>query len=316
MYISDKNALEYASRIILVLVPLLSSLFDIWSWAVEILILLAVFAHYRRSGLRLTGILLAIGYLAAVVPLGADALVSIGFSPWAGIVFLGLKEKKLRIVHCMFWGLIFVALVNALPVIPVVHAAMQPEAFQSTIHNMLDFYQQAGVLPALEKNGITSADFEKLLEKSLPAYYKVLPGISGIIGMLELGIAYLIYRLPLKKIQKTTPYWLWQLPWYAVWVAIVGLAGYLGGDYLGAVWLATAGLNVMVMTAGVLLVTGFCCLAFFLKHPKTPRLLLIVLIFVGAYFPFILLLGLVTIGLFDLVFNFRKIPEKNEEGRP
>jgi hypothetical protein len=93
MYISDKDALQYASRMILILVPFLSSLFGAWSWMIELLILFSIFIHSRGSGLRLTVLFMAAGYLSAIIPAGGQSLSQIGFAPWAGILYLGLKEK-------------------------------------------------------------------------------------------------------------------------------------------------------------------------------------------------------------------------------
>ncbi|NLI92901.1 MAG: DUF2232 domain-containing protein [Peptococcaceae bacterium] len=314
MYISDRNALQYASRMILVLVPFFSSWFNTWSWIVEILLLFAIFIHCRGSGVRLTAMLLAIGYLAAFIPAGGEILARIGFTPWAGIVFLGLKNRGMSTSHSMFWGLALVALFSALPAAPVVQVALQPKALEVAIREVLDFYQQQGFLSSLEKQGMSPAEFEGVLRLAVPIYYKLLPAIAGIIGMLEFGIAYWTYSYSLKRVQRNTPFYLWQLPWYAVWVAIIGLAAYLGGGYLGKSIIEIAGLNIMAMTAPVSMIMGFSCVSYFLKHPKMPRVFAIALIFAVAFFPFIVLAGLVMTGLFDLVFNFRKIPEKIEGG--
>ena len=54
MYISDKNAIQYTSRVVLLVVPFFSSLFLSWSWIIEILVIFALFIHVGRWGLRLT----------------------------------------------------------------------------------------------------------------------------------------------------------------------------------------------------------------------------------------------------------------------
>ncbi|RNC28936.1 MAG: hypothetical protein AWM53_01127 [Candidatus Dichloromethanomonas elyunquensis] len=315
MYMSDRNALQYASRIILVLVPFFSSLFSTWSWIVEMLLLFAIFVHAQGSGLRLTRILLFAGYLAAIVPVGGDFLGRVGFAPWAGILYIELKDRRFNTSQSMFWSLVFIALISALPVIQVVQAALQPKVLQDTIRQVIDYSQQQDILATLEKQGMTSSDLEGFLNSTLPVYYQLLPAIAGIIGMLEFGFSYFIFRYGFKNEQSITPFLLWHLPWYAVWVAIIGLAAYLGGDYLGKGAIEITGLNLIVMMAAICFILGFSCTAFFVRHPKMPRLLAIVLIFAGVFFPFFVLLGLVIIGLFDLVFDFRRIPEKIEEGK-
>jgi len=314
MYISDKDALQYASRLILIFVPLFSSLFDTWSWIVEILLLFAVFIHNRGSGLRLTGLLLLGAYLAAFIPAGGNIL-QIGFSPWAAILFLTLKEKGLTTSQSMLWGLLLAAILGALPVIPVVKMVTQPEYIQEKVQAALDFYKQQGTLTALEKQGMSTVEFEGYLNKVMPTYYKLMPGIAGIMGMLELGFAYFIYRVSLKKEQPVPPFSLWHFPWYAVWGIIVGIAIYLGGGYLGIASLEIIGLNIMLMMAVLSLLIGLSCLSFYIKHPKRPKVMILMLIFIGVFFPSYVLMGLILIGFFDMVINFRRIPEKIVGGK-
>jgi len=315
MYISDKDALQYASRMILILVPFLSSLFGAWSWMIELLILFSIFIHSRGSGLRLTVLFMAAGYLSAIIPAGGQSLSQIGFAPWAGILYLGLKEKGLGTAQCMFWALMLAALVSALPVIPGVKTALQPENLQEKMNSALAFYEQQGTLAALEKQGMTSAEFEGYLKKALPVYYMLMPAMAGIIGMLELGLAFLAYRFAIRKIQKTTPFLFWRLPWYAVWVAIIGLAAYLGGDFIQNKSMEIIGLNLMVLMAAISLIMGLSCLSYLFKHPKIPKLLVWAIVFAGVFFPYYVIIGLVFLGLFDLVLNIRRIPEKNEGGK-
>lgn len=315
MYISDKDALQYAARMILILVPFLASLFGIWSWMIELLILFSAFIHSRGAGLRLTVLLMAAGYLAAIIPAGGQSFSQIGFTPWAGILYLGLKEKGLETAPSIYWTLMLAALVSALPVIPGVKTALQPENLQESISSALAFYEQQGTLAALEKQGMTSAEFAGYLQQAMPVYYMLMPAMAGIIGILEFGAAFLAYRFAMRKVQKTTPFLFWQLPWYAVWVAIIGLAAYLGGDYLQNARLEIIGLNLMVLMAAISLVMGLSCLAFLFKHPKIPKLLIWAIVFAGIFFPYYVIISLVFLGLFDLVLNIRRIPEKNEEAK-
>jgi hypothetical protein len=315
MYISDKDALQYASRLILILVPFFSSLFHTWSWIVELLLLFAVLIHSRGSGLRLTAALLGMGYLASMILAGGSGISQIGFTPWAGVLFLGLQLRGLSVAQSMFWGLMTAVLLSSLPVVPMVGEALQPDNLQRKITSAFQYYEQQGTLSALEKQGMPRAEFEKYLGIALPVYYKLMPALAGILGMLELGVAFLLYRISLRKTRKSKPVSLWRLPWYAVWVVILGLASYLGGGFLGIGFLEIAGLNIMVIMAPISLILGFSCLAYLLKHPKVPRFFFWIIVFAGVFFPYFVLVGLVMVGLFDLVLNLRKIPENIEEGK-
>ncbi|HHV63489.1 MAG TPA: DUF2232 domain-containing protein [Peptococcaceae bacterium] len=315
MYISDKDALLYASRLLLLLVPFFSSFFTTWSWLIEILLLVALFIHCRNSGLRLSALFLGLGYLAAFIPVGVSGFSQIGFVPWAGVIFLALKEKGFDFSHSIFWGLIAAALLSALPVIPMLKEFLQPEVIQKNIDSLLQLYKEQGTLNSLEEQGVSLAELKKYLQLAMPIYYQLMPAFSSIIGFLEFGVAYLTIRFSLKKIQKTEPFDHFRLPWYEVWFTICGLAAYLGGDYLGVEALRIAGINIMAVMAAISLVLGFACLVYLMKHPKLPRFMVWIFILIGVFFPYLLLGGLVIVGLFDPVLNLRKIPEKSEGGK-
>ncbi len=313
MYISDKDALQYASRIVLLLVPFFSSLFLSWSWIIEILLIFALFIHVWRSGLLLTVSFLAIGYLASIIPLGFEqSLTQIGYTPWAGILLLVLREKGLTIGQSMFWSLVLAALLSALPTVPTTVQALQPDILEQRIEENIQLYEQSGTIQAFEKQGLSRSEFEGHLRTAVPLYYRLLPALAGILGMLEIGLGYLVFRFSQRKYQKGTPFAFWRLPWYAVWLAIIGVSMYLGGDYLSYELLNIAGMNIMVIISAIAVILGISCAAYLIQHPKIPRILYWVVIISAVFFTYYVVLVLLIIGLFDLVLNFRRIPEKNE----
>ncbi len=313
MYISDKDALKYASRIVLLLLPLLSSLLISWSWIIEILLIFALFIHVSRSGLLLTISFLAIGYLSSMIPLGlGQSLTQIGYTPWAGVLLFILREKGLTIGQSMLWSLILAALVSALPTVPATVQALQPDILQQRIEENIQLYEQSGTIQAFEKQGLSRSEFEGYLTSAVPVYYRLLPALAGILGMLEIGLGYLVFRFSQRKFQKNIPFALWRLPWYAVWLAIIGVSMYLGGDYLSHENITIAGMNTMLIISVIAVILGTSCAAYFFQNPKIPRLLYWVAIFAAVFFTYYVLLALLFIGLFDLVLNFRRIPEKIE----
>lgn len=313
MYISDKDALQYASRIVLLIVPSFASLFLSWSWIIEILLIFALFMHIGRSGLSLTISFLAIGYLASIIPLGIEqSLTQIGYTPWAGVLLLVLREKGVPIGQSMLWSLIMAALISALPTIPATVQALQPDAMEQRIEEYILLYEQSGTIQAFEKQGLSGSEFEGYLRSAVPVYYRLLPALAGILGMLEIGLGYLAFRFSRRREQKGIPFVFWRLPWYAVWLAIIGVSMYLGGDYLGNDILSVAGMNTMFIISAIAVILGMSCAVYFFKHPKVPRILFWIAIISTVFFTHYVLIVLLFIGLFDLVFNFRRIPEKSE----
>lgn len=317
MYISDKDAFHYVSRFILLFVPVLASLFNVWSWIIELIILLTVFIQTKNSGFRQTCILLGTGYVLSLIPVipgiavGVDSLVQIGYTPWAGVLLVLLKEKGFPTSQSIFWSLMLAMLLCAIPAIPATMTALQPDMLEKAITSILQLYKDQGLMSTLAAQGVTAEQLESTIRIMMPVFFQLMPAFSGIFGMLELGLIYLVYRYLFDK-TRPKPLAFWKLPWYAVWLAIIGLGGYLGGDYLANTGLKIVGMNVMAIAAALSFVMGLSCLAYVVKRLKvTPWMLVIFLLVLVAISPFILF-TITFIGLFDIAFNARKIPEKTE----
>ena len=248
-----------------------------------------------------------------MIPLGlGQSLTQIGYTPWAGVLLFILREKGMTIGQSMFWSLILAALVSALPTVPATVQALQPDILQQRIEENIQLYEQSGTIQAFEKQGLSRSEFEGYLTSAVPVYYRLLPALAGILGMLEIGLGYLVFRFARRKYQKNIPFALWRLPWYTVWLAIIGVSMYLGGDYFGNNILNIVGMNIMLIISVISVILGISCASYFFQHPKIPRVLYWVAIFVAVFFTYYVLLALLFIGLFDLVLNFRRIPEKSE----
>ncbi|NLL51277.1 MAG: DUF2232 domain-containing protein [Peptococcaceae bacterium] len=329
MYISDKDVLNYACKFFLVFLPLIWSLYNVWSWLAEIFLLLVVFYHARSSGIKLTAILLAAGYLIALIAGGRDIIWQIGFVPWVGILVFILQQRGMKTSETMFWCLMLAALLSALPIIPAVRQALQPGNLQRELLAIMQLYDQQGVIKLLTGQGIVKEEIEKYVNIMLMLKYRLMPGFVAIIGMLGFSLTYLGYRFFTK--QKVKNFSLWSLPWYAVWAVIIGIIAYLGGDYYGHTAVAYAGLNLMLIMAVICVVLGFSCLIHFYRRILSRRALIILVgiflfIFVFSILTgnpllmgflylmiFMWMMAAMFIGLFDLLFNFRKLPGTNKE---
>ena len=66
----------------------------------------------------------------------------------------------------------------------------------------------------------------------------------------------------------------------------------------------------MVIYAALTLVLGVSTFVYLLQSPKIPRFLKIALVLASFFYLFFSVVSLVMFGLFDLVFNFRRLPEE------
>ncbi|ADY57610.1 Protein of unknown function DUF2232, membrane [Syntrophobotulus glycolicus DSM 8271] len=317
MSYANRSRLNYFLKAALLMVPLLATQYHAWSWILEMVLLLIVFLHGKESGARLTGILTVLGYsAAAVVAVNNASFDQIGFVPLAGVLFLWI-QNKISVKDALFWSITLTVLISALPTIGIVKEALTPAKVDEVVAMTMQSYEQNGNIHILEEKGISKEVLEGYVKKVISLYYQILPAAAGVIGMLEFVFIYTLYRRLLManswEGKVKTPFTRWRMPWYAIWGVNAGLGLYLIGDSFStwAVW-KIVGMNILSIYAVLGFIFGFSCLAYLLQRPKTPRFLIFIVIIGGAiYLPFTLTV-LIFIGIFDIVFNLRRIPEGKE----
>lgn len=314
MSYSNRSSLNYLLKAILLIAPLLVSKYNLWSWIVEMFLLLIIFMHARESGALQTILLTLLGYSSAIaVSLGNGSFSQIGYVPMAGLLYV-LLQDKISIKAAVFWSLALTVLISGLPTIGIVKDAIKPEKIDEVVASTIQNYEQSGNLKVLEDKGVSKETFESYIRKLAPIYYQLLPAAAAVIGMLEFIFIYTLFRRLLVinswEAKNKVPFSRWRMPWYAIWGVNIGLAAYLLGDSLEKLAVfKIIGLNILCIYAAVGIVFGFSCLAYLLQRPATPRFLTFIIIIGGAiYLPFTLTL-ITFIGIFDIVFNLRRIPE-------
>jgi hypothetical protein len=314
MSYSNRSSLNYLLKAILLIAPFLASRYNVWSWIVEMFILLIIFMHGKESGPLQTIFLTLLGYSSAIAfAVSNGSFSQIGYVPLAGLLFVFL-QNKISIKAALFWSLVLTVLISALPTIGIVRESLKPEKIDEVVAFTIQNLEQNGNLQVLEDKGVSREMLEGYIKKLTPVYYEVLPAAAAVISMLEYIFIYTLFRRLLVmnywEAKKKVPFSRWRMPWYAIWGVNIGLATYLLGDTLAKVAvLKIVGLNILCIYAAVGIVFGFSCLAYLLQRPATPRFLTFIIIIGGAiYLPFTLTI-ITFIGIFDIVFNLRRIPE-------
>jgi hypothetical protein len=301
MFLRDEVALYYLAGPILLTFPLIGIVWGTWGFIWEVLILLAVFLMGRQRGLPLTILFLLIGYGAPFVVYGVTAFGQMSFVPLAGLLgVLGLhKHWPVRVTF--FWGAAFAAVIGAI----------RAKTASNMVNMKVQQYQDAGLLAAMQQQGITETQFRDLLEQIINLYALIVPSLAAIVALIEFGLVFYILRRLLKDDEGRIPFSRWRLPWYTVWGAILGITFYLLGDQFSWIVLRRLGINLMVVYGALTLVLGISLYLYLLQSPKIPRLLkwaLIITSFLNIFFSFV---SIIFFGLFDLVFNFRRLPEES-----
>ncbi|HWQ89737.1 MAG TPA: DUF2232 domain-containing protein [Desulfitobacteriaceae bacterium] len=307
MYVSDKKIMDYFSMALIVCLPWFCTSWVMWSWIWEMVILMAVLWIGWRTGLKWTAIYLLTGYGLAAISFHGPGLQQMGYVPWAGLITVYGLKKDWPLRFTFFWSIVAAGLLGAIPIVIFPQPDLQSQDF---LNSLMTQYESKGLLPALQEQGITEPELRTMLEQVLQVYARIIPALAAVSAIAEFSlICYFFLRWsdPLRK--KRVPFSFWRLPWYAVWGVIAALICYLLGDELSWLWLSSLGLNLLVVYAAVTSVVGISVYVFFLRSPHVPRLVKWMLILGNVLYFYYSWVSIILFGLFDLVFNFRRLPE-------
>lgn len=307
MYISDKKVLDYFTIAQILCLPWFCTAWFMWGWIWEVIILLSVLWTGLRKGSKWTLIVLIIGYCAAALSFGLPGLQQMGYVPWAGLVaVIGLKNDWPQ-RFTVFWSIVAAGLLGAVPTLWVEGFNSQN---QELIDSMILQYKNMGLLTGLQDQGITESELKIIAGQTLSFYAMIIPGLAAVSSIFEFGITYYFFvRWIVQSEKGRIPFSCWRLPWYAVWGPIIALGCYLLGDEFSLVLPRGLGLNLLVICGAVVLVIGISVYYFFLQSPNVPRLIKWILILGNIFYFTLSLISIMLLGLFDLVFNFRRLSE-------
>ncbi|HEY8911459.1 MAG TPA: DUF2232 domain-containing protein [Desulfosporosinus sp.] len=311
MFLSDETVVNYFAGAILVTFPLLGIALGTWGFIWEILMLLAVFLIGRRRGLPLTTLFLLMGYAAPLIVYGTIAFDRMSLIPLAGLIGVlgGSKHWPARVTF--FWGAVVAAVLGAIPTLQFASIGLDAKTASDMVNVTVQQYKDTGLLVALQQQGITELQFRDVLQQVIHFYALIVPSLAAIVAFIEFGLVFYSVRRWFKDDEGRIPFSRWRLPWYAVWGAVLGISFYLIGDQFSWTVLRGLGINLMVVYGALTLVLGTSVYLFLLQSPKIPRFLKWALIITSFLYFLFSVVSIIMFGLFDLVFNFRHLPEES-----
>ncbi|TGE36563.1 DUF2232 domain-containing protein [Desulfosporosinus fructosivorans] len=309
MLLRDEEALNYLAVAILLAFPWLGTVLGTWGVIWGALILVAVFLVGRRRGLAIAAFSLLIGYVVPLIVFGAAAFNLMSFVPFAGLLGVLGWQKNWPVRVTFFWS---AALASVLGTVPTLMGQAVSALNESDMMNMtIQQYQASGLLAAMQQQGLTEVQFRDVLQQVIHIYALILPSFAALLAVVEFGFVFYFVRIWLKEDDERIPFTHWRLPWYAVWGAVLGIAFYLLGDQFAWTSLRGLGINIMVFYGALTLVLGASVFVYLLKSPKIPRFFKFALILASFIYLFFSVVSLIMFGLFDIVFNFRRLPEES-----
>lgn len=183
---------------------------------------------------------------------------------------------------------------------------------------MMEMYESTGLIDAMmAQEGMSSIELTALLQSMISVMVKLSPSMMFIMGALNGAITCWLTMLVLKRLKiripRTVGFSNWRLPFSAIWGIIVVWALWLVGDRIPFDWLNILTMNCMVVCAALLLFNGLTAAIHMLdfKHMSTGMKALIIvtalLFFTGV------IVGLIILGIADLLFDFRKKKADNSK---
>lgn len=311
MFLSDETVGNYLAGAILLTFPWLGITLGTWGFIWEALILLAVFLVGRRRGLPLATAFLLIGYVTPLIVLGVTTFNQMSLVPLAGLLAVLGWNKHWPVRRTFFWSAMVAAILGAIPTLSFAAQGFDAKTVSDLINTIVQQYQASGLLAVMQQQGITEVQVRDLLQQGIPFYALIIPSFAALSALVEFGLVFYIVRLWFKDDEGRISFTRWSLPWYAVWGAVLGIVFYLLGDQFSWTVLRGLGINLMVVYGALTFVLGTSVYLYLLQSPKIPRFLKLALIIVSLIYLFFSVISLIMFGLFDLVFNFRRLPEES-----
>jgi uncharacterized protein YybS (DUF2232 family) len=179
------------------------------------------------------------------------------------------------------------------------------------INLLKESFSMAGSL--YEKLGMDPQTVETTIEsftRSLELLPLVIPGVFIMASALDTFLTYIVTKAVLsrmgQRLEDLTPFWLWRFPDFTVAFFLFGNLLVLLETYWPVGVLKAIGMNIVLVFGFVFFIQGFSLLAFFLGKYDVAKPLRLLIVFFVLFNPLFLQI-LFFAGLFDILFNFRKI---------
>lgn len=267
---------------------------------------------YGLAALVITTLLL----LFAAGSVQTVLLMVLQFGPVGIFIGLLLKNKVAmdKSMAVLFFWALMVGGLNALAIFVVggVGTSSVAAEFYAVMENAADLYVQKNVLDMAGKEQFLDA-----AQKGARLVQTLIPGGMAAWAIVMTMLTYFITRLFLRLWGYLPAGYFrfdhWQLPWYSIWLVIIGLGSVIAGEQFNWSLLGAVGTNILFLAAFVFLILGLAVLVFYLGKWKMHRFFKIVIVAAMVlYFPFAMML-LLSVGLADTVANLRRLPRDDDD---
>lgn len=297
-------AINIVLSIMALYMPILGS-FATLVWPVPIVIL------GIRHGLRTSILATAVAGIIVAILSGPFQALSIVISfGLIGIAMGGAINKKLSPFKVLAVGGA-ASLISKVILIFLTMLMMGINPITEEINIMKESLLMAGSL--YEKFGMDPQTVETTIDsfnRSLELLPILIPGIFIMASVMDTFLTYVVTKAVLarmgQKLEDLTPFWLWKFPDFTVAFFLLGYLLVLLETYWPLGVLKAVGMNISLVFGFAFYIEGFSLLAYFLGKYNVAKPLRVLITFFALFNPLFLQLMFFA-GLFDILFNFRKI---------
>ena len=270
-------------------------------------LLVTTFLLTVLSGSPITGLLLSLQFGGLAIVYGLS--FKNGLYPGKSILFG-------TVVFLISSGISFYAAFLLTGINPLAMADML-DSIKESFEPLIQLMKENGQFQEMAKQGVTEQDFRKQLEQMVLLTQALLPALFVLTAVFSAYLNYVVARIVMAKLRievpPMTPLREWRIPWYYIWVIILGIGSILLGDLIGMESLNVLGKNIILVGVILFFVVGITFTIYFYQKSTTSKILKIFMIAfmiinlpAGVWF-------MAVIGLADTVFNFRKFYIKQEK---
>lgn len=191
---------------------------------------------------------------------------------------------------------------------------ISPTTWMGEVQESAQRFMQAYIEAHPIDRALMGPDPETILQDMFQTFKLLLPGMLVVGAVIAAFLNFIAARAVMIRLKLSVPelppFRMWRLPWYFIWWVISGLTVWLVGDYLQIQTLKVLGQNLLYIYLPFSIILGLAVAVYFLFYrwhlAPLVRIALIVVLLIN--FPWVLIM-LALLGVFDLVFNYRRLPE-------
>ncbi|MDI3481054.1 MAG: hypothetical protein PWQ97_709 [Tepidanaerobacteraceae bacterium] len=177
-------------------------------------------------------------------------------------------------------------------------------AMKESITMVGNMYKNMGASPEMVKEMVEG--YGKILDFFTLAIPALLVLSSVVSAFLNYQMTKLILSRLGQKLEDFTPFWLWRLPEYTVFLFLLGVLFNMLEYYWPVGVLKSIGTNLQLIFGFAFILEGLSLVAYYMGRFNVSKILRVLLVLLIFFNPFVTQL-VMWAGMFDILFNFRHI---------